>query len=85
MFTQYSPEEAESLPWIKNNMDNGTQPFIRDQEGRRWGFTAESLQEVGFLTGQSLSHEQLIFLLETNLAKARMQLALAEAGYFPKE
>lgn len=80
----YPPDISESLPWIKKGMDDGTQPFIRDEKNQRWGISAEDMQENGFISGQTVSHEQLIFLLRNRLAKARTQLALAEAGCYPK-
>lgn len=84
MESHFNPDVAESLPWTKGNMDNGKQPFVYDEQKRRWMVSAKELQENGFVSGQTIPRDQLILFLETKLAKARTELALAQSGCYPK-
>lgn len=83
MYPPLTPEEIAAIARVESNMDNGTQPFVRDEQGRRWAFTAEILQQTGCICGQTVDKKKMIFIMETNLANLQMQIALEKAGVRP--
>lgn len=83
MYPPLTSKEIAAIARVESNMDNGTQPFVRDEQGRRWAFTSEILQQTGCVSGQTVDAKKMIFIMETNLANLQMQIALEKAGAKP--
>lgn len=61
-------EQIQSLSAIDRDMDSGAQPFVRDENGGRWAFSAAVMHQCGCASGQTASRDVLTALMTANIA-----------------
>jgi len=68
---QLSAEDIKALAANDRAMDEGLQPFVRDDQGNRWSFNAVVLERCGCVSGQTVCHAVLSALLEASVEHLR--------------
>lgn len=58
----------------EREMDAGTQPFVRDEGGRRWSVTPEVMEQLGLVSGQTASHALITGILKATIASLEEQI-----------
>jgi hypothetical protein len=75
---QLTTEDMKMLAALERRMDCGEQPYVVT-DGGRMAFPASLLDECGIVSGQTVSHQMTITLMEMNLANLQAQIAIESA------
>lgn len=66
-------EEVRMLADMERKMDRGEQPYVMNRGGR-WAVPADTMEQLGLESGQTVSDFLITKILETNIANLTAEI-----------
>lgn len=73
-------EDLRMLADQERKMDSGEQPHVIDKDRNRWAVSQEVMDELGLVSGQTVSDTIITAILEANVASIQARIAVDAAA-----